>query len=172
PGDEHNSSDGYDPLDHDLSCVMPALSARASTSCFLMPRAPRSPPTGFLFWWIHRHFGNEAVPVRHFDLRQTLVVHHVGLRNDAVPKQQKCGQRVNFVRGQRSRLRDGHRAVDIVPRDRRIWVVGDAVPVLSFERAAERLAGITQYQTSEDAAFTILAVADLAPLRKDHRTFL
>src|SRR5882762_3873499 len=130
-----------------------------------------SPPTGFLFWWIHWHFRNEAVPVRHFDLRQTLVVHHVGLRDDAVPKEQKCRQRVDLVRSQRSRLRDRHRTVDIVPRDRRIWVVGDTVPVLRFERAAERLAGLTQHQTSENSAFPILAVTDLAPLRKDHRAF-
>jgi hypothetical protein len=29
----------------------------------------RSVPTGFLFRGIHRHFRNEAMPVRHFDLR-------------------------------------------------------------------------------------------------------
>src|SRR5882724_9200405 len=38
PGDQHDGGERYDPLDHDLSCAMPALSARASTSCFPAPR--------------------------------------------------------------------------------------------------------------------------------------
>src|SRR5437764_10096562 len=46
---------------------------------FLCRGRSRSPPTRFPFRGIHRHGRNEAIPVRHFDLRQTLVVHHVGL---------------------------------------------------------------------------------------------
>jgi hypothetical protein len=38
-----------------------------------------SPPTGFRLWRIHRHCRNEAIPVRHFDLRETRGVHHVVL---------------------------------------------------------------------------------------------
>src|SRR5215475_2824488 len=59
----------------------------------------RSPPTGFRFWGIHRHCRHEAIPVRHFDLRQGLFVHDIGLLDDAVPIEQKCHDRVNFVMG-------------------------------------------------------------------------
>src|SRR5262249_21996309 len=75
-------------------------------------RARTSPPTGFLFRWIHRHLRNEAIAVRHFDLRQTLVVHDVGLADDAVPIEQERRQCVDFVRSERARLGNGHRAVD------------------------------------------------------------
>src|SRR6266567_8485657 len=142
------------------------------------PRKPdprgrsRSPPTGFRLRGIHRYCRNEAIPIRHFDLRQTLVVHHVGLLDDAVPIEQKCDQRVNFVMGERSRLGDGHRALDIVPRDRRIRVVGYAVLLLSAERAAKRLAGAAQHQTPEHSLLAILPVAYLTPLGKDRRAFL
>src|SRR5712691_7046967 len=54
---------------------------------------------------------------------------------------QKRDHRVNFVMGARSRFTGGHRAVDIVPRDRGIRVVAYTVPFLSFERAAIRAAG-------------------------------
>jgi hypothetical protein len=69
-------------------------------------------------------FGEEGGAAR-------LDVHHVGLQDNAVPIEQKCDQRVDFVMGKRSRFRDRHRAVDIVPRDRRVRVVG----YLSFSSA-------------------------------------
>src|SRR6266849_9481259 len=132
----------------------------------------RSPPARFRFRGIHRHCRNEAIPVWHFDLGQGLGVHYVGLLDDAVPIEQKCDHRVNFVVGERSRFRDGHRAVDIVPCDRRVRVVGYTVLFLRFERAEIRLAGAAQRQTPEYPPFPILPVAYLAPLRKDHGAFL
>src|SRR5712691_2282841 len=50
----------------------------------------RSPPTGFRLRRIHRHCRNEPIVVRHFDLRQTLGVHDVGLGDDAVAIEQEC----------------------------------------------------------------------------------
>src|SRR5437868_5814363 len=81
-------------------------------------------------------------------------------------------RRVDFVMRERPRLGDGHGAVDVVPRDRRIRIVRYAVPVFGLERTAKRLARAAQYQTPEYALLAILSVAHLAPLRKDDRALL
>jgi len=73
---------------------IPATSTTAATAAirlFIIAHArarSRSPPTGFRLWGIHRHCRNEAIPVRHFDLRQTLGVQDVVLLDDAVPIEQ------------------------------------------------------------------------------------
>ena len=79
------------------------------------------------------------------------------VRDDAVSIEQKCGHRVNLVRGERSRFRDRHRAVDIVPRDGRIRIIGDAVLLGLRERATIGLAGAAQHQTAEHAVFSVIA---------------
>ena len=65
-----------------------------------VPSRSRSPPIGFRgIRRVHRHGRNEAIPVRHFDLRQAVGVHDLGLLDDAVPIEQKRDQRVDFVHG-------------------------------------------------------------------------
>src|SRR5207247_6695403 len=133
----------------------------------------QSEPTGFFgIRGPYRHCWNEAISVRHFDLRQTLGIKDVGLLNDTVAIEQKRDQCVNFVRGERSRFICGHSAVDIVPRDRRIWVVARSGLFGIFKRATIRIAGTAQHQTLGCPSFSIPPVADRAPLRKDLRTFL
>src|SRR5258708_6343721 len=134
-------------------------------------RSP-SPPTGVLgIGRIYRHCRNEAIPVRHLNLRETLGVQDVALLDDAILVVQKCDQRVDFVRGERSRLAGRHGAVDIVPSDRRIRVVAYAVLVGVAEWAAMRVAGTTDHQTPDYTPFAILPVANRAPVGKDHRAF-
>src|SRR5580700_9222432 len=95
-----------------------------------------SPPSRLLgIRRIHRHGRNEAIPVRHLDLRQTLVVQDLVLLDDAVAIEQKRDQGVDLVMGERSRLAGGHRAVDIIPRDGRDRVVAHTVLVLIAESA-------------------------------------
>src|ERR1700704_3685978 len=97
----------------------PLLKTAADQLVTQMPATrSRSPPTGFLgIRGIHRHFRNEAMPVRHFDLRETLSVKDVVLLDDAVPIEQKRDDRIDLVVGERSRIAGRHRAVDIVPHD-------------------------------------------------------
>ena len=58
----------------------------------------RSPPTGPLsIRGIDRNRGNEAVLVRHFDLRQRLRVHHLVLLDDAVAVIEERDQRMHFI---------------------------------------------------------------------------
>src|SRR5205809_3052147 len=133
----------------------------------------QSEPTGFFgIRGPYRHCWNEAISVRHFDLRQTLGIKDVALLNDAVAIEQKRDQCVNFVRRERSRFVGRHRAVDIVPRDRRIRVVTRGALLRIFERAAIRVAGTAQHQSLGCPSFPIPPVADRAPLRKGLRTFL
>src|SRR5450755_3524240 len=136
-------------------------------------RPARSVPTGFLrIRGIHRHRRNEAIPVRHFDLRQSLGVKDVALLDDAVLIEQKRDERINFVRFERSWITGGHRAVDIVPGDRRIREVAWTVLFHTIKGPAKRLAGTARHQMVGYPVFAILAVAYLAALRKDRRPFL
>src|SRR5437773_10034856 len=81
----------------------------------------QSEPTGFFgFRGPYGHCWNEAISVRHFDLRQTLGSKDVALLNDAVALEQKRDQCENFVRRERSRFVARNRAVAIVHRYRRI----------------------------------------------------
>src|SRR5215470_4865891 len=73
---------------------------------------------------------------------------------------------------ERPRFRDGHRAVDVIPRDRCIRVVGYTVPIFRFEGAAKGVTGAAYHQTPEYSVLPILPVAHLAPLRKDRCAFL
>src|SRR5262245_15726114 len=135
--DEYDGGDGYDARDHDHSSMAQTASAAKSIlrpmiiSKITASGPPALPPAGLLFRRIHRDCRNEAVSVRHFDLRQGLGVHDLVFLDDAVPIEQEGSHGVDFVMSQRSRLRDWHCAVDIIPRERRKRIVGYAVPVLS-----------------------------------------
>jgi hypothetical protein len=133
----------------------------------------RSVPTRFRRCGPHRHRRNEAIPIWHLDLRQTLGIHDVALLDDAVAKEQIGGQSVHFVRTERSRLIRGHSAVDIVPSYRRIRVIAGSGFFGRFKGALLSVGGSACHQTRGRAASgPIRPVATRAPLRKKRRAFL
>src|SRR5947207_1923512 len=136
-------------------------------------RRSRLVPTGLLgIWGPHWLCRNEAIAIRHFDLRQTLGVKDVAFLDNAVPIVQKRDDRINLVRGERSRFIRGHRAVDIVPRYGRIRVVAYSGLFSIFKRAAMRVAGTARHQTLDCPPFPVLPMAYRTLFGKNLGAFL
>ena len=68
--------------------------------------------------------------IRHFDLRQTLGIDDLVLRNDAVFSEQKGRYGIHLVGFQRAFFSERHTAIDVIPDGRRVWRMNrhDVIP--------------------------------------------
>ena len=62
---------------------------------------------------------SKSITIRHFDLRQTLGVHHLVFLDDVVLVQQEGGDCVHLIGGERSLFPQRHAAIDVIPYRRR-----------------------------------------------------
>src|SRR5579864_4725908 len=95
---------------------------------------------------------HKAVAVRHLHLGQTLGVHHLIGRDDAVKIENIRYQRVYFRRLQQTRLVERHRPIDVIPHRRR---VGPIAPYrLERLRCRERACPPTSAGPTSPLAFS------------------
>src|SRR6266850_1375240 len=136
---------------------------------------PQQPPRGRLHWRLReskqrpldlvRKTDDESVAVGHAHLGQRLGVHRVVLADQLVLREDKSGERIDFVVGERARLLKGHRPPDEIEDG------GGVAP-----EVCDRLHGIDAAgerspadQRGKDPAFAALAVAQGAFLRENLR---
>src|SRR5438874_5242953 len=62
-----------------------------------------------------------VVADRHLDLRQTLFVEYLVLRDHLVQEKQVGGQRIDLIGGESPLTPERHAAMDEIPHDRRKW---------------------------------------------------
>src|SRR5260370_31201041 len=62
---------------------------------------------------------SKSITIRHFDLRQTLGVHHLVFLDDLALVQQEGGNCVHLIGGERSLFSERHAAIDVIPYRRR-----------------------------------------------------
>src|SRR5437016_2633646 len=105
---------------------------------------------------------DESVPVRHPHFGQRLGIHRIALPDKLVERENVSGQRVNFLVGERPRLRPWHGAANVIEDGRRVGPeVRDRLLRVDY------LDRITANQPAVDAAFALRAMARGAFCRVD-----
>ena len=72
----------------------------------------------------------EGITIGHLDLRQTLGVEHLALRDDVVEIQQIGCQRVDLIGRERPLLIEGNTTIDVVPDPRGVWCANREDPAV------------------------------------------
>src|SRR5262245_35000177 len=103
----------------------------------------------------------EIIADRHLDLRQTLSVEYLVLRDHLIEEEQVGGQRIDLVGGESPLLPDRHAAIDEIPHDRRIRGAQrqDALPIPDG-----KLCGFFRSQDGRHSLYASCAMAGRAPL--------
>src|SRR2546428_1903943 len=109
-----------------------------------------------------REANDESVPVRHPHFGECLGIHRVALPDELVEGENVSGQRVNFLVGERSRLRPWHGAANVIEESRR-----KGPEVRDGLLRLDCLDRIAANQPAVDAAFALRAVARGAFCRVD-----